>query len=127
MPRKLSIVALAIVGLHIVEVLTLGESPAGAVVGNLLQLTASFLTVTMCLRASRRAGGFVRTFWIMVGAGIGFWGVANLGWMYYEVALHREPPELSFVRFLFDAQQAFSAVAILHDPDQRSKGLDFGS
>src|SRR5262245_8190767 len=126
MPRKLSIVALAIVGLHIVEALTLGHSPAGAVVGNLLQITASLLAAVMCLRASRRASGFVRTFWVLVGAGIGIWGVANLGWMYYEGALHREPPELSFIRFLFDTQEAFFAVAILLDPDQRSKGLDFG-
>jgi PAS domain S-box-containing protein len=126
MPRKLSIVALAIVGLHIVEALTLGDSLAGAVAGNLLQITASFLAVAMCLLASRRAGGFVRAFWIMVAAGIGIWGVANLGWMYYEAALHREPPELSFIRFLFDTQEAFFAVAILLDPDQRWKGFDFG-
>src|ERR1044071_2797819 len=101
MPRKLSIVALAIVALHIVEVLTLGDSPVGSAVGNLLQITASFLAAWMCLRASRRAGGFVRTFWVLVGMGIGIWGVANLGWMYYEAGLHREPPGLSFIRFLF--------------------------
>jgi len=52
--------------------------------------------------------------------------VANLGWTYYEAALHREPPELSFIRFLFDTQEAFFAVAILLDPERRRKGFDFG-
>ena len=126
MPRKLSIVALAILGLHIVEVLALGKSNAGALFGNLLQIAACFLAAAMCIGASRRGTGFTRSFWVLMGAGIGVWGVANLGWTYYEVFLGHEPPELSFVRFLFDTQLAFFAVAILLDQDQESRRLDFG-
>ena len=126
MPRKLSILALAIIGLHIVEVLVLGKSAAGSLFGNLLQVLASFLAAAMCLTASRRGSGFSRSFWLLVGAGIAVWGIANLGWTYYEVVLHREPPELSFVRFLFDTQGAFFAMAILLDQDKNSTEIDFG-
>jgi hypothetical protein len=80
----------------------------------------------MCFYASRQGGRFGSSFWILVGAGIGVWGVANLGWTYYEIVLHREPPELSFVRFLFDTQEAFFAMALLLDPDQKSGKLDLG-
>src|ERR1041385_771214 len=125
MPRKLSILILAIVGLHIVEVFALGKSATGALFGNLLQTVACFTAAAMCVGASRRGDGFARSFWLLVGAGIGVWGFANLGWTYYEVIQHREPPDLSFVRFLFDAQEAFFAMAILLDQDQDSHQLDF--
>jgi len=126
MPRKLSILALAIVGLHIVEVFTLGKSSAGSLLGNSLQIVACFVAAAMCIGASRRGSGFTRSFWLLVAAGIGIWGVANIGWTYYEVVFHREPPELSFVRFLFDTQGAFFTIAMLLDQDQELTKLDFG-
>src|SRR6266404_3680684 len=126
MPRKLSILALAIVVLHIVEVATLGKSYAGSLLGNSLQIISSFIALGMCIGASRRGSGFSRSFWLLVGAGIGIWGVANVGWTYYEVVLYREPPELSFVRFLFDTQQAFFAIVLFLDQDQEFTELDLG-
>jgi two-component system, cell cycle sensor histidine kinase and response regulator CckA len=126
MLRKLSIVALAIIGLHIVEAVVLSQSLAGTLLGNILQITASFLAAAMCFYASRQGGRFGRSFWVLVGAGTAIWGVANVGWMYYEAILHREPPELSFVRFLFDTQGAFFAMALLLDRDQESQELDVG-
>ncbi|HVO56157.1 MAG TPA: PAS domain S-box protein [Dongiaceae bacterium] len=126
MPRKLSILAAAIVVLHIVGVLVLGRSVAGSLFGNTLQNLSAFAAMFVCWSAMRRASGFARSFWGLVGAGVGVWGVANLGWTYYEVVLHREPPELSFVRFLFDTQGAFFAMAILLDQDQSEKEVDPG-
>src|ERR1700693_5014713 len=126
MPRKLSIAALAIVALHIVEALTFKNSPTGSLLANSLQDIACFLAAAMCIGASRRGNGLARSFWLLVGAGIGVWGVANIGWTYYEVVLLREPPELSFVRFLFDTQEAFFAIAILLDQDRDSTGVDPG-
>jgi PAS domain S-box-containing protein len=126
MPRKLSILALAIVGLHIVEAFTLGKSPAGSLLGNSLQTISCFVALAMCIAASHRGSGFSRSFWLLIGTGIGVWGVANLGWTYYEVVLDREPPDLSFVRFLFDTQQAFFAIALFLDKDQEFTELDFG-
>jgi PAS domain S-box-containing protein len=126
MPRKLSILALAIIALHIVEVATLGKSYAGSLLGNSLQIISSFIALGMCIGASRRGTGFSRSFWLLVGAGIGIWGVANVGWTYYEVVLHREPPELSFVRFLFDTQEAFFAIVLFLDQDQEFTEFDLG-
>jgi PAS domain S-box-containing protein len=126
MPRKLSIVALAIVALHIVEALTFGNSPTGSLLANSLQDFACFVAVAMCVGASRRGSRFARSFWLLTAAGISVWGVANIGWSYYEVVLLREPPDLSFVRFLFNTQEAFFAIAILLDQNQDSKQLDLG-
>jgi PAS domain S-box-containing protein len=125
MPRKLSILALAIVALHVVGALTFGSSPAGSLLGNSLQIISCFAAVTMCIGASRRGSRFSRSFWILIGAGMGVWGVANLGWTYYELIPHREPPELSFVRFLFDTQGACFVIALLLDYDQEFSALDF--
>jgi PAS domain S-box-containing protein len=126
MPRNLSILASAILLLHVVEVLTLGKSPAGSLLGNTLQTLACVVAVSMCLRASRRGNGFAHSFWVLIAAGIGVWAIANIGWTYYEVVLLREPPELSFVRFLFDTQGAFFLIAILLDQDRDSTKVDLG-
>src|SRR6266699_3244690 len=126
MPRKLSILALAIVALHIVEVATLGKSYAGSLLGNSLQIISSFIALGMCIAASRRGNGFTHSFWVLMAAGIGVWAAGNVGWTYYEVVLHREPPELSFVRFLFDTQEAFFAIVLFLDQDQEFTELDFG-
>src|ERR1043166_3976676 len=113
MSRKVTILVLAIVGLHIVEATLLGKSPAGAVLGNLLQIAASFAATYACFDASRRSVRFGRAFWGLGGIGVSLWGIANVGLMYYEVVLHVEPPELSMIRFMFDTQEAFFAMAIL--------------
>src|SRR5260370_40495461 len=126
MPRKLFILASAILLLHVVEALTLGKSPAGSLLGNSLQTFACLIAVAMCLRASRRGDGFTHSFWVLIAASIGVWAIANIGWTYYEVVLLREPPELSFVRFLFDTQEAFFVIAILLDQDRDSTGVDPG-
>ena len=52
------------------------------------------------------------------------WGLANLGWMYYEVALHSEPPQASIVRFLFGFEDMLIAMALLLDQDKDSSRID---
>src|SRR6516162_8603238 len=99
MPRKITILAVTIVGLHIVAAVAFGRSHTGALLGNLLQITASFAATYACFDASHRAVRFGRAFWILVGMGVSVWGIANIGWTYYEVVLHQEPPGLSFIRF----------------------------
>jgi PAS domain S-box-containing protein len=126
MTRKITILALAIVGLHIVEATALGRSPSGALLGSLLQIIASFIATYACFDASRRSGRLGRAFWILVGIGISVWGLANIGWTYYEVAEGIQPPELSFIRFMFDMQEAFFAMAILLDRDEQAKRADIG-
>ncbi len=124
MPRKLTIFALVIIALHIFSAAILGPSPAGTLIGNSLQIMACALAVAMTFAASRRGRGLTRPFWLLVGCGLAVWGVANLGWMYYELALHREPPTGSVVRFLFGTQSIFFAMALFLDQDKDSSTLD---
>jgi len=124
MPRKLTIFALVIIVLHIFSAAILGPSPAGTLIGNSLHIMACALAVAMTFAASRRGRGLTRPFWLLVGCGLAVWGVANLGWMYYELALHREPPTGSVVRFLFGTQSIFFAMALFLDQDKDSSTLD---
>src|SRR5215467_13770417 len=126
MTRKITILASAIVGLHIVEATALGKSASGALLGNLLQIVASFIATYACFEASQRSARLGRAFWILVGVGISVWGLANIGWTYYEVAAGSEPPPFSFIRFMFDMQEAFFAMAILLDRDEQAKRVDVG-
>src|SRR3984893_11365336 len=122
--RKLFVLALFIVTLHIAAVLTLGTSLAGSLVGNLLQMVSCGLAVAASLFASGRAGGLSRRFWSLVACGLAIWGVANLGWMSYEIVLHMEPPTGSVVRFLFGTQSIFFALAVFLNQDKDASTLD---
>src|SRR6266446_6704219 len=125
--RKLFVLALVIIALHVAAVLTLGTSPAGSLIGNLLQIASSGLAVAAVFAASQRATGLSRRFWLLVGCGLAVWGVANVGWTYYEIALHAEPPTGSVVRFLFGTQVIFWALAVFLNQDKESSTLDLES
>jgi PAS domain S-box-containing protein len=53
------------------------------------------------------------------------WGVANVGWMYYENWLNITPPRFSVVRVLFDVQGVFYAVALFLDKERDSPDFDW--
>lgn len=131
LPRTLALVALAIVASHLLSVVFLGPKDLGSLVGNLLQIFASFLAAAMCFRAARKVTGFSQSFWTLVGFGMGMWGLANIGWTYYEVGLHGEPPPGSMIRFLFDTHGMFFVMAIFLNQDkttsrvEKEEALDF--
>ena len=83
MPRKPLILAAVIVALHLCEAATLGTTTAGSLLANLLEIFACGFAAVMIFGASRRGRGLSRPFWLMIGAGVAMWGLANLGWMYY--------------------------------------------
>ena len=124
MPRKLLILALVIIASHAAVTMMLGVSPLGSLFGNSLQTIACVVAITAAFGAFRRARGAARPFWLLVSIGMAVWGAANLGWTYYEVALHMEPPSGSAVRFLFGMQCMFFAMAVLLDQDKESTTLD---
>jgi PAS domain S-box-containing protein len=124
MPRKLTIFALVVILLHVASTFVLGTSPAGSLIGNLLQTFACTFAVLATFYASRRGSGLTRPFWLLVSCGLAAWGIANLGWMYYELALHQEPPTGSIVRFLFGTQSILFAMALMLDQDKDSARLD---
>src|SRR5437867_12917596 len=77
MPRKILALACVVVGLHIIEALTLGTSTLGSFLANGLQIFACGLAVAMAFGACRRGRGLSRPFWLILGAGVALWGVAR--------------------------------------------------
>jgi PAS domain S-box-containing protein len=124
MARKFLILAAVIVALHLCEAATLGTTTAGSFLANLLQIFACGFAAVMAFGASRRGRGLSRPFWLIFGAGIAMWGIANLGWMYYEVVLHSEPPSTSAVRFLFGFESVLIAMSLFLDQDKDSPRID---
>jgi len=124
MPRKSLILAAVIVALHLCEAATLGTTTAGSLLANLLEIFACGFAAVMIFGASRRGRGLSRPFWLMIGAGVAMWGLANLGWMYYEVVLHTEPPTTSAARFLFSLEIVLIATALFLDQDKDSPRID---
>ena len=123
-PRSLAVVALSVLALHALAVVFLGTSPLGSLFGNGLQIFASFLAAAMCSQAARRASGFARSFWVLVSFGMCAWGLADFGWTYYELFLHREPPPGSLIRFLFDTHGMFFVMAIFLNQDKDDSQVD---
>src|ERR1700738_4320468 len=125
--RKLCILALVIAVLHLLAVPILGVSTAGILTGNLLQTAAGVFAAGTAFAAFRRASGLSRSFWLFVGCGLVVWGVANLGWMYYETVVNVAPPAGSVGGFLFGTQAIFFALAVFLNQDKNSPGLDLES
>jgi two-component system cell cycle sensor histidine kinase/response regulator CckA len=123
-PRSLAVVAVVVVALHVATVVFLGTSSFGSLLGNALQIFASFLAAAMCFQAARRSMGFVRSFWTLVGFGMGVWGFADFGWAYFELFLHMEPPPGSLIRFLFDTHGMFFVMAIFLNQDKEDSRVD---
>lgn len=127
MSRYFYYLALAIVALHGVEIVWLGTSPAGSTFSNLLQILASAIATWTAYQASQRGHGFTRRFWLLIAVGMATWGMANTGWLYYEGILQKEPPIGSMVRFLFDTQFFFFAVAMFLDQEYDSQQFELES
>src|SRR5258706_5418312 len=122
--RKFVILLVVFVALHVTIIVTMGSSPMGSLCGNLLQIAASGLAATAAMRAARRGIGLSRSLWLLVGFGWATWGIANVGWMFHEIAVGTEPGPQSFVRFLFDIEGAFFAMALFLDDERDSTKLD---
>jgi PAS domain S-box-containing protein len=127
MPRKPLILALLIIALHVCEALTLGTSTLGSFVANGLELAACGFAAAMAFGAYRRGRGLSRPFWLMLAAGLSMWGLANVGWTYYEVVIHTEPPTTSAVRFLFGLEAVLIAMVMFLDQGKDSPRIDVES
>ena len=123
-PRSLALAALLIVVSHACAIVFLGTSTAGSLSGNFLQIVSSFLAAGLCFGAARKTSGFSRSFWTLAGFGIGMWGVADVGWTYYEVLLRSEPPPGSLIRFLFDTHGMFFVMAIFLNQEKTDSRVE---
>jgi two-component system, cell cycle sensor histidine kinase and response regulator CckA len=125
-PRFLAIAAASIVALHVLSILTFGSKSVGPLFGNLLQVSASFLAAYLSFRAARKISGFSRSFWTLVAFSMAIWGIANLGWTYFEIFLHIEPPPGSMIRFLFDTHGMFFVMALFLNQENSDSNVDVG-
>jgi PAS domain S-box-containing protein len=125
-PRSLTFVAFLVLLSHVLTVVYLGTKPTGSLIGNTLQILCSFLAAFLSFRAAGKDSGFSRSFWILVGCGMGIWGIADFGWTYYEVIKHVEPPSSSLIRFLFDTHGMFFVMAIFLDQEKTDSQVDLG-
>ncbi len=123
-PRSLALAALFIVASHVGTIVFLGASTAGSLAGNILQIVSSFLAAGMCFCAARSSSGFSRSFWTLAGFGMGMWGMADVGWTYYEVLLRTEPPPGSLIRFLFDTHGMFFVMAIFLNQEKTDSRVE---
>jgi PAS domain S-box-containing protein len=123
-PRSLAFVAFFVVASHVCSIVFLGTSPVGSLLGNSLQVFSSLLATVLCFRAAQNSRGFSQSFWTLVGFGMGIWGVADLGWSYYEVILRIEPPAESLIRFLFDTHGMFFVMAIFLNQDKTDSQVE---
>ncbi|MGB8321447.1 MAG: PAS domain S-box protein [Candidatus Acidiferrum sp.] len=123
-PSFLVITALLILGLQILNIVFLGPGTLGSLIGNVLEISCSFLAAGMCFRAARKDPGFSRAFWSIVGFGIAMWGVANFGWAYYELVLHTLPAPGNIIRFLFDSQGMLFVMAIFLDQEKTNAEVE---
>jgi hypothetical protein len=101
------LLALTVVICHVLTAEFFGATAFGSLLGNALQILSSLVAAMMCFRAARKLSGFSHSFWTLVAFGMCMWGVADLGWTYYEVFLHAEPPPSSMIRFLFHSHGMF--------------------
>lgn len=121
MPRKLLVmISCVVVALHVGLATIFKAWPYTPLFSNALQILSSFLAMAACFGARKRSRGLAHRFWLLVGCGFAIWGISNFFWAYYEVALHMEPPSGSLVRFLFDLQGAFFAMALLLEENENS-------
>jgi PAS domain S-box-containing protein len=123
-PRSLAIMAVLVLASHACSIVWLGTSAPGALIGDALQDFCSLLAAFLCFRAARKSPGFTQSFWTLIGFGIGVWGVANLGWTYYEFVLGSQPPPGSLIRFLFDTHGMFFVMAIFLNQEKRDARVE---
>jgi hypothetical protein len=124
-PRSLWLLALAVVACHVLTVVFFGATAFGSLLGNALQIFSSLVAAMMCFRAARKLSGFSHSFWTLVAFGMCMWGVADLGWSYYEVFLHLEPPPGSMIRFLFHSHGMFFVMAIFLNQEKTHARVEF--
>ena len=123
-PRALFTTAIAVVSLHVLTSIFLGPTHMGSLIGNSLQIFASFLAAAYCFQAATRSPGFSRSFWILVACSIAMWGIATVGWTYYEILLQRKPATGSLIRYLFDTHGMFLLMAIFLDQEKKDSRLE---
>ena len=110
-------IAVAAVGAAWISTLALGGSGARLSKGvwELGLVVAPLLAAVACWRASRRVGGRLRSFWLLIGASVFSWSLGRIAWTWYEALQGRQLPTslLAVVGYLCAVPLAVAAMLVL--------------
>ena len=124
--RALVALPFVICGLHLVSVLSLGTTPRGSLVSNVLQAAAGATAAFLSLGAKHRSTGFARRFWTLVAVAFAIWTAGQATYIYHENWLGERVPQPSWTHFLFRLYGAplIMALLITHE-EEDPRGHDW--
>ena len=100
-----------------------GNTFAGSLLSNLVQISAATLALLTALLARRRATGVSRHFWMLVAFAFLSWDCANVGWSYYENVLRVPIPIPSPILFLYHVTSGFLVMSLLLNEERDATRL----
>jgi len=112
------------VAVHAACTVVIPEGYWATVVGDAIPLALAVVAFAAMFRNSLRSVGILRVFWLLLALGCLLWIVNQGAWTWYEAALHREPPDVTFADPLLFLHLApfIAAVGLLpHLPDDSRK------
>jgi len=125
MSRKLTLFAALIIGSQLVQVVTLGPTPAGGMVSDLLGIAAAAAAAAACFGAAKRARGASHPFWLLFGAAMVSQFAADVVWAYFQDWRGIAAASQAVARDTILLRTLFLTMLVFRDPD--SKRLDLGS
>lgn len=109
----------AVVLAYVVMTLCMPPSFALTAFGDIAQLLLSTLVTAAFASHIKRARGRIRTFWILMTAGIGCWGISQAIWSYFELVIRIDVVDPSFqdiVLFLHLIPMMAALATLPHQP-----------
>ena len=91
--RVYLVLALAFLLLHALVLLAVPHNPAAPLLSNLIQIACPVLAGCACLSAARRLENFAKHFWLLFGASVFWWALAQTVATYYDSILHASVQE----------------------------------
>ncbi len=123
-PRQLTILVAILIGLHFLEISTIGTAKTGPLLAEGLEAAGAALAAAMCFRASYRERGMSRPFWFLFGLGIASQCFTDLIYAYYETHVGTLTNTNVIVPVLVLVRAMFFAMALFLDPQKDSSRLD---
>jgi hypothetical protein len=101
--RVFLVFALALFLLHAFVLLAVPHNPAAPLLSNLIQIACPVLAGGACLSAAHRSENFAKHFWLLFGASVFWWALAQSVATYYDSILQasvQEPWPSDIIYFL---------------------------
>ncbi|HSA91939.1 MAG TPA: hypothetical protein VLE48_02930, partial [Terriglobales bacterium] len=124
--RFIVVVAVALVAAHAVILGTLGPTPTGRLLSNLLQFALPALAALAAWLRRNEGSEYGRRFWGLMAAAFALWAAGAVGYMYYENILQRPIPSLSLTDIPYLSYYLpLAAVVFLWPRGEARRGVDW--